>query len=92
MLVFGRADRRDPGAGYTTVLLDPRAPGVMMTEIPMRFREGVRHFQLEFDTTVESGPRPGVESERKPPVSQSRMGGRNLTSQPDPTPPADYGR
>ncbi|MFX0573263.1 acyl-CoA dehydrogenase family protein [Nocardia nepalensis] len=52
VLVFGRTDLGDPGAGYTTVLVDPHAPGVTVTEIPMRFREGVRQFQLEFDNVT----------------------------------------
>ncbi|WP_174183807.1 acyl-CoA dehydrogenase family protein [Nocardia barduliensis] len=47
LLVFGRGSD-----GYTTVLVDPRAPGVTVTEVPMRFREGVRQFQLDFDAVV----------------------------------------
>lgn len=51
VLVFGSAPRSQDGqrTGYTAVLLDPRAPGVTMTELPMRFREGVRQYQLELD-------------------------------------------
>ncbi|MBF6257647.1 acyl-CoA/acyl-ACP dehydrogenase [Nocardia farcinica] len=43
VLVFGRATE-----GFTTVLVDPRAPGVTVTEVPMGFREGVRQFELDF--------------------------------------------
>jgi acyl-CoA dehydrogenase len=50
VLVFGRV----PGDGegrptFTTVLVDPRAPGARITELPMRGREGVRQFQLDLD-------------------------------------------
>lgn len=54
VLVFGRADSDDRAAGYTTVLVDPHAPGTTITEVPMRYREGVRQFQIEFDN-VEVG-------------------------------------
>ncbi|MQY31640.1 acyl-CoA dehydrogenase family protein [Nocardia aurantia] len=46
VLVFGRDAT---GSGHTCVLLDPRAPGASITEIPMRFREGVRQFELALD-------------------------------------------
>ncbi|MRH87764.1 acyl-CoA dehydrogenase [Nocardia sp. SYP-A9097] len=52
VLVFGRADRTDRSAGYTTVLVDPHASGTTITEVPMRYREGVRQFQLEFDNVA----------------------------------------
>jgi acyl-CoA dehydrogenase len=52
VLVFGRV----PGEGeegtprrFTTVLVDPAARGVSLSELPMRGREGVRQFQIEFD-------------------------------------------
>jgi acyl-CoA dehydrogenase len=50
VLVFGRT----PGSGngerprFTTVLADPRAPGIERTELPMRWREGARQYQLTF--------------------------------------------
>jgi acyl-CoA dehydrogenase len=47
VLVFGRAQD-----GYTTVLVDPRAPGATLTELPMRYREGVRQFELGLDGVV----------------------------------------
>ena len=47
VLVFGRVPKTD--SGDTTVLVDPRAPGARMTELPMCGREGVRQFQLELD-------------------------------------------
>lgn len=49
VLVFGRAVEGDRATGYTTLLVDPRSPGTKITEIPMRYRDGVRQFQLEFD-------------------------------------------
>jgi alkylation response protein AidB-like acyl-CoA dehydrogenase len=51
VLVFGRVPRgeREEGpAQFTTVFVDPRGDGVTTTEIPMRGREGVRQFQLDF--------------------------------------------
>jgi alkylation response protein AidB-like acyl-CoA dehydrogenase len=50
VLVFGRV----PGDGegrpsFTTVLVDPLAPGANTIELPMRGREGVRQFQLDLD-------------------------------------------
>ncbi len=56
VLVFGRAPAdEDGGAGrrFTTVLVDPNAPGIEQTELPMRGREGARQFQLTF-TDVEA--------------------------------------
>jgi acyl-CoA dehydrogenase len=50
VLVFGRS----PGDGdgtppqFTTVLVDPNAPGIERVELPMRWREGARQFQLTF--------------------------------------------
>jgi len=52
VLLFGRMPPAGPQEGpaqFTTVLLDPRAPGVTMTEIPMGGREGVRQFRLDFE-------------------------------------------
>jgi acyl-CoA dehydrogenase len=54
VLVFGRVPRGDGEEGparFTTVFVDPSGQGVTMTEVPMRGREGVRQFQLEFDST-----------------------------------------
>jgi acyl-CoA dehydrogenase len=49
-LVLGRTPKTEKeGAGYTTILIDPRAPGVTMTELPMRYREGVKQYSLELD-------------------------------------------
>ncbi|MFI7530247.1 acyl-CoA dehydrogenase family protein [Nocardia salmonicida] len=49
VLVFGRAggSATPEKPRFTTVLVDPRTPGVRITEVPMRFREGVRQFELE---------------------------------------------
>jgi acyl-CoA dehydrogenase len=50
VLVFGRMPgEREQGAParFTTVLVDPSAPGVSREELPMRGREGVRQWQLE---------------------------------------------
>jgi acyl-CoA dehydrogenase len=49
VLVFGRSPEADDGnhGGYTAILVDPRATGATMTELPMRYREGVRQYQLE---------------------------------------------
>ncbi|MET7772526.1 acyl-CoA dehydrogenase family protein [Nocardia sp. NPDC005366] len=55
VLVFGRTVAEDGTSGYTTVLVDPGAAGVTVTEIPMRYREGVRQFQLELDHVVLPG-------------------------------------
>ncbi len=58
VLVFGhvpRAQGSDGPTQFTTVLVDPRGEGVTITEIPMRGREGVRQFQLDFD----EAPAPG---------------------------------
>jgi acyl-CoA dehydrogenase len=51
VLVFGRPPTTADGqpAGYTTILVDPRAPGATVTELPMRHREGVKQYQLELD-------------------------------------------
>jgi acyl-CoA dehydrogenase len=56
VLVFGRTPADgDGGAGrqFTTVLVDPNAPGIEREELPMRWREGARQFQLTF-TDVEA--------------------------------------
>jgi len=54
VLVFGRVPRETDGgpARFTTVLVDPAAPGIDRTELPMRAREGVRQFELRFDALV----------------------------------------
>jgi acyl-CoA dehydrogenase len=49
VLVFGCMPSADDGARqFTTVLVDPDAPGIERSELPMRGREGLRQFQLEF--------------------------------------------
>jgi acyl-CoA dehydrogenase len=50
VLVFGRTPR-EPGTPpqFTTVLVDPDSPGIERVELPMRWREGARQFQLTFD-------------------------------------------
>lgn len=57
VLVFGRTPADGDGDGgarrFTTVLVDPDAPGVEREELPMRGREGARQFQLTF-TDVET--------------------------------------
>ena len=50
VLVFGRAPREEGGQPqFTTVLVDPNAPGIDRVELPMRWREGARQFQLTFN-------------------------------------------
>jgi acyl-CoA dehydrogenase len=52
VLVFGRVPRAQTGEGppqFTTVLVDPHGDGITITEVPMRGREGVRQFQLDFE-------------------------------------------
>jgi acyl-CoA dehydrogenase len=50
VLVFGRAGGGEDGTPqFTTVLVEPDAPGIERTELPMRGREGARQFQLTFD-------------------------------------------
>ncbi|MFC8527294.1 acyl-CoA dehydrogenase family protein [Nocardia sp. NPDC057227] len=49
VLVLGRAYDGEQATGYTTLLIDPRSRGATITEVPMRFREGVRQFELELD-------------------------------------------
>jgi acyl-CoA dehydrogenase len=54
VLVFGRSPAGDSTArAFTTVLVDPNAPGIQRTELPMGWREGARQFQLAF-TDVEA--------------------------------------
>ena len=50
VLVFGRAPANgDAGPRtFTTVLVDSSAPGIERVELPMRWREGARQFQLTF--------------------------------------------
>ena len=54
VLVFGRAAADGDGAskGHTMVLVDPHAPGVTTSELPMRYREGVRQYELRLDDVV----------------------------------------
>jgi alkylation response protein AidB-like acyl-CoA dehydrogenase len=53
VLVFGRTSAGESGTPqFTTVLVDPDAPGIEREELPMRWREGARQFQLTF-TDVE---------------------------------------
>lgn len=50
VLVFGRSPREEGAAPqFTTVLVDPDAPGIEREELPMRWREGARQFQLSFN-------------------------------------------
>lgn len=67
VLVFGRVPREDREEGraqFTTVLVDPRDNDVTMTEVPMRGREGVRQFRLDFDNAqVPSGALVGEEGQ-----------------------------
>jgi alkylation response protein AidB-like acyl-CoA dehydrogenase len=50
VLVFGRAPGEEGGQPqFTTVLVDPNAPGIDRVELPMRWREGARQFQLTFN-------------------------------------------
>jgi alkylation response protein AidB-like acyl-CoA dehydrogenase len=50
VLVFGRAPSEDGAQPqFTTVLVDPNASGIERVELPMRWREGVRQFQLTFN-------------------------------------------
>jgi acyl-CoA dehydrogenase len=50
LLVFGRSPRHgdDTPPQFTTVLVDPNAPGIERMELPMRGREGARQFQVTF--------------------------------------------
>jgi alkylation response protein AidB-like acyl-CoA dehydrogenase len=50
VLVFGRAPSEEGAQPrFTTVLVDPNAPGIERVELPMRWREGARQFQLTFN-------------------------------------------
>lgn len=48
VVVFGRSPDTGGRAGFTAVLVDPAAPGIERTELPMRYREGTRQYQLAF--------------------------------------------
>jgi alkylation response protein AidB-like acyl-CoA dehydrogenase len=49
VLVLGRSpDGDEIGRRFTTVLVDPAAPGIERVELPMRWREGARQYQLTF--------------------------------------------
>lgn len=67
VMVFGRAPHDDGGPtqrGFTTVLVDPSAPGVTATELQMRGREGVKQFRLELeDVRVPADDMVGAEGE-----------------------------
>lgn len=50
VLVFGRTPREQgTPPQFTTVFVDPDSPGVERVELPMRWREGARQFQLTFN-------------------------------------------
>src|SRR5258708_26536686 len=50
VLVFGRVPSEEgEQPRFTTVLVDPNAPGIERVELPMRWREGARQFQLTFN-------------------------------------------
>ncbi len=50
VLVFGRSPGEEGAAPqFTTVFVDPHAPGIEREELPMRWREGARQFQLTFN-------------------------------------------
>jgi hypothetical protein len=50
VLVFGRAPHaQGTPPQFTTVLVDPNSPGIEREELPMRWREGARQFQLTFN-------------------------------------------
>jgi alkylation response protein AidB-like acyl-CoA dehydrogenase len=51
VLVFGRAVD-DMTNSFTTVLVDPHGHGAKAIELPMRYREGVRQYQLELNDVV----------------------------------------
>jgi alkylation response protein AidB-like acyl-CoA dehydrogenase len=67
VLVFGRTPREEGDEGparFTTVLVDPRSDGVTLTELPVRGREGVRQFQLDFhNAQVPAGALVGEEGQ-----------------------------
>jgi acyl-CoA dehydrogenase len=66
VLVFGRGSGEGEGAPpkFTTVFVDPDAPGVERVELPMGWREGARQFQLTFkDVEVPVEALVGVEGE-----------------------------
>ncbi len=49
VLVFGRAPSAEgEGRRFTTVLVDPDTAGIERSELPMRWREGARQFELTF--------------------------------------------
>ncbi|HXB14451.1 MAG TPA: acyl-CoA dehydrogenase family protein [Solirubrobacteraceae bacterium] len=65
VLVFGRAPSAESeGRRFTTVLVDPGAAGVERSELPMRWREGARQFQLTFkDVEVPADALVGAEGQ-----------------------------
>jgi alkylation response protein AidB-like acyl-CoA dehydrogenase len=66
VMVFGRVPAQEDGAQrqFTTVMVDPRTPGIERVELPMRWREGARQFQLTFaDVRVPADELVGVEGQ-----------------------------
>jgi alkylation response protein AidB-like acyl-CoA dehydrogenase len=50
VLVFGRSPAEEGSIPqFTTVFVDPDSPGIEREELPMRWREGARQFQLTFN-------------------------------------------
>jgi hypothetical protein len=50
VLVFGRSPCAEGARPqFTTVFVDPDSPGIERVELPMRWREGARQFQLTFN-------------------------------------------
>jgi acyl-CoA dehydrogenase len=50
VLVFGRSPGEEGTTPqFTTVLVDPDSPGIERVELPMRWREGARQFELTFN-------------------------------------------
>jgi alkylation response protein AidB-like acyl-CoA dehydrogenase len=65
VLVFGRSPGEEGAAPqFTTVLVDPNAAGIERVELPMRWREGARQFQLTFsDVAAPAEELVGVEGQ-----------------------------
>jgi acyl-CoA dehydrogenase len=50
VLVFGRSPGEEGAPPqFTTVFVDPDSPGIERVELPMRWREGARQFELTFN-------------------------------------------
>lgn len=76
VLVFGRDPDRGSGEGpsFTTVLVDPNS--AVAEELPMRFREGARQYQLTFNDVIarlrrSSAPRDNACSCSRQPLTSS---------------------